>query len=72
MTKEQLAAVKKLPSCVELEGADGTWEHVVYRAENPVINQIEGENFYTKREAKACQRWLQKFAPQSKYAQIDM
>ena len=72
MTKEQLAAMKKVPSCVELDQLDGTWEHVVFRVEHPVCIRSEGEDFYTLREARSCQRWLKKHAPQSEYANIQL
>lgn len=68
MTEEQTAAIKKVPNCVELDGVDGTWEHVVFRVEHPVIIRSEGEDFYTQREANQCRRWLGKYAPGSKYA----
>lgn len=68
LTEEQLKAMNKVPDCVELEDMDGTWEHVVYRVEHPVIIRIEGEDFYTKREAISCRKWLENYAPNSKYA----
>jgi hypothetical protein len=68
LTKEQEQALQKVPSCVELDDMDGTWEHVVYRVEHPVILRMEGEDFYSKREAISCCKWLEKFAPESKYA----
>lgn len=70
MTKDQANAIKKIPSCVELDEIDGTWEHYVYRVEHPVCLRTEGENTYTRREAIACQKWLRKYAPESEYAQV--
>jgi len=68
LTEEQTKALSKVPDCVGLEDMDGTWEHVVYRVEHPVMLRMEGEDFYTKREATSCRQWLEKFAPQSEYA----
>lgn len=70
MTKDQKKAMASVPSCVELEDMDGTWEHVVFRVEHPVWIRSEGGDFYTKREALQCQRWLQKYAPESEYAKM--
>ena len=72
MTSEQEKALAKVPACVELEQLDGTWEHVIYRVEHPVCIRSEGEDTYTRREALSCQRWLQKYAPQSEYAKVTL
>lgn len=68
MTNDQKKAVDAVPSCVELEDMDGTFEHVVFRVEHVVIIYLEGEDFYTRREASSCARWLKKHAPKSQYA----
>lgn len=68
-SKEQNAAFKKIPACVDTDQLDGTWDHVVFRVEHPIIMFAEnGEYFYTQREALACQKWLQKYASDSEYA----
>jgi hypothetical protein len=64
----ELQALKEVPDCVEMEGLDGTFEHVVFRVEHVVLIFEEGENWYTKLEASRCKKWLKKFAPESKYA----
>lgn len=68
MTNEQKKAFKRVPSCVGLDGWDGTWEHIVFNVEHPVCMYLEGEDTYTKREARYCQKWLLKYAPESEYA----
>ncbi len=74
LTPAQLKAVDKVPDCVELEDLDDdTWNHVVFRVEHVVdVFQGDGEDFYTKREAKACQRWLKKHAPESEYSKVQL
>jgi hypothetical protein len=70
MSPEQVKALRKVPRCVELEDLDGTWEHVVFRVEHVVMLRSEGEDFYTRREAEACRRWLAKHAASSKFATV--
>ena len=72
MTPEQVKALRKVPRCVELEELDGTWEHVVYRVEHVVLLRSEGEEFYTRREAEACRKWLAKHATGSKLATVSL
>lgn len=72
LSAAQINALRKVPCCVELEDMDGTWEHVVYRVEHPVILRMQGENFYTRREAVSCRKWLEKYAPESQYAQAKL
>jgi len=69
-TKTELNAIKRVPECVEMEGLDGTFDHVIFRVEHVVmIFREEGEDeFYSRKEANACLRWLRKYAPQSEYA----
>jgi hypothetical protein len=68
MTPEQLKAVKSVPSCVDKSELDGTFEHVVFRVEHVVDLFLDGEDAYTKREARSCVSWLKKNAPHSDYA----
>ena len=72
MTPEQAKAFRQVPRCVELEDLDGTWEHVVFRVEHVVSLRSEGEDFYTRREAEACRRWLAKHATGSKLATVSL
>lgn len=69
---ERDKAVEAVPGCVELDGVDGTFEHVVFRVEHVVSLRSEGEDFYSLLEAKACQRWLRKYAPGSDFASCDL
>ena len=70
MDSKQKEAVRRVPRCVDMEHMDGTWEHVVFRVEHPVDVRSEGEDLYTLREARNCQRWLRQYAPESPYAGI--
>jgi hypothetical protein len=67
--KEQAAALLKIPDCVEVDGMDGTWEHVIFRVENVVFFYIKG-GFYTTNEAASCRAWLRKYAPRSIWARV--
>ena len=71
LTPDQKRAMDKAPRCVDLEQVED-WGHVVFRVEHPVCLRSEGEDFYTRREALACQRWLKKFAPDSEYASASL
>jgi hypothetical protein len=70
MNYHEEKAVEAVPECVDLEQLDGTFEHVVFRVEHVVmIFREEGEDeFYSRKEANACFRWLKKYAPESEYA----
>lgn len=68
MTSEQEEAVKTVPACVDLDQLDGTWEHIVFRVEHPVMLFKEGEDTYSRREANSCRKWLKKYAPESPYS----
>jgi hypothetical protein len=72
MTPEQAKAFRQVPRCVELEDLDGTWEHVVFRVEHVVSLRSEGEEFYTRREAEACRKWLAKHAASSKFSTVSL
>ena len=63
MTDKQKKALAKVPDCVDLDGLDGTFEHVVFRVEHVVdVFRDEGEDIYTAKEANACQKWLRMYA----------
>ena len=66
LTPQQKTALRKAPSCVEMDELDGTWEHVVYRIEHPVC--MQDDDSYTPDEVNECKKWLRKYAPSSKYA----
>lgn len=71
LTEIQKQAVTKIPDCVDLDQVDeDDWSHFVFCVEHPVCLRSEGEDFYTKSEAKACQRWLKKYAPESEYSNV--
>ena len=68
MTRQEQKAIDSVPSCVDLEQLDGTFAHVVHRVEHVVDLAVEGEDSYTRREARACRAWLAKHAPMSPYS----
>lgn len=74
MTPKQLRAYHAVPQCVETDCLDqiDTFAHVTFRVEHPIELFTEGEDFCNKREAKACQNWLKKYAPHSKYASVKL
>ena len=68
MTRQEQRAIDRVPSCVDLDQLDGGFAHVVHRVEHVVDLVLEGEDFYTRRDARACISWLAKHAPMSPYA----
>lgn len=72
MSPDQQAAFRKIPDCVDLDQLErgNEWSHAVFRVEHPVEMRISGEDSYTLREARACQKWLAKYAPESAYAKL--
>lgn len=73
LTKEQQRAIEEIPFCVDLDQVDkDDWSQHVFRVEHPVDLRSQGEDFYTLREAKACQRWLDKYAPESDYCRVQL
>jgi hypothetical protein len=66
--KKERKAIERVPRCVEMEDLDGTFEHVIFRVEHVVMTYQEERDFYTRLQADACRKWLQKYAPESEYA----
>jgi hypothetical protein len=49
----------------------GDWRHLVEIVCHPIqLTLIEEGDFYTKREARECVRWLKKFAPRHPFARL--
>jgi hypothetical protein len=80
-TRDWKAALRDVPGCCQLsEHLDprngdplqaGDWEHLIDIVTHPIqLTLVEGEDAYTRREAKACVRWLKKHAPEHEMASL--
>jgi hypothetical protein len=67
--REQAEALLRIPDCVDVDDMDGTWENIVFRVENVVINYLK-RGIYTTQEATSCRSWLRRYAPGSMYASV--